>query len=428
MRNIGSLSTRLRGNRVLKVMATLVLRGLGSGLAVLVTVLVTRYLDTASAASFLLVFNMSTIAAVCFRWGLDDVIVRRVAASTVPERISTSRRLMRFAHKRVATWAAASSIATVIIYFLPSDWNPLDRSAILFAIAISALVALASCAGRIYQGANKTNYAAVVLNVAIPGALVLGLLVLTTANVSLDAFILQILYVSIAAASYLLFVWGNPLARPHIKRAPQPHLSTLRSADEKAANRLGGVVLAHSGLNWWALILIPVAYNDELFTKYMVSYKVAVLMTLVMLAVNFTFASRLASLYAQHDLVGLKKLANFMVMVVAVTSAAMACLIFGLREYVYAFAGVGAMDVVLALLIAAQGLFAVASVYVLILSMCHEETFLLTVQGILTSVGIVAFTAMSFHAPLEIATLVFVVAYAILAAVLGYRVRKLLTQ
>ena len=120
--------------------------------------LVTRYLSITAAAEFLLIFNVTTVAAVCFRWGLDDLIVRRVATCAPPEAPSVISYLMRLAHRRVAIWAVLSALATVAFGFTRlTDITSINVPELATAVVISGLIALTACAGRVQRKDGRTH-------------------------------------------------------------------------------------------------------------------------------------------------------------------------------------------------------------------------------------------------------------------------------
>lgn len=404
---------------------TLVLRGLGSGVAVLLTLLVVRYLDAAAAASFLLVFNVTTVAAVCFRWGLDDVIVRRVAAELRSEspRRSVSY-LMKLSHRRVAIWTVIAGVCAAVIWATKALPAAEASGEELFnAVAISALIALTSCAGRVHQGQRHTNLAAFILNVLVPGLLLLGLLTLVALKVPISSARLQLIYAGVALLAYVGTVWATPLTRPHRARSSEERDSESARAklDRRAANKLGGVVLSQQALNWAALLVVPIAYGDELFTSFMVTYKLSLLISLIMLAINFTFASRLAGLFAEGEFAELQRVTKLMVVSVAASSALAAAGVFFARDYVSSFADVNSSDAMLGLLVGAQALFAISAVYALTLTMCHDEAFLFKAQGTVVGAGVALFCALSLTTSLDVACSAFPITYLVLSLILGRR-------
>ncbi len=405
----------------MKVVNILVLRGSGSGLAVLLTLLVARYLEATAAAAFLLLFNVTTVAALCFRWGLDDLIVRRMAAEASAKAAGVSSYLMRLAHRRVALWMFFAAAATVACGLARLQIvNDIGVPELLTAVAISGLIALTASAGRVHQGRGRTNFAALIINILVLGLLVLGLLMLVGIGIALSSWRLQLVYFGISALVYLGIVWGVSLTRPvQFRKTDECAAESARAkVDRKAANRLGGVLLSQQALNWSALLIVPVAYGDRLFTSFMVTYKVALLITLGTSAVIFSFASRLAALFAAAEFDELRRLAKLMMITVAAASGLAAGLVFLGRNFVYTFADVTGLYGVLALLVGSQVFFALSSVYAVILSMCHGEAFLLKAQTSIVGAGVVFFTVLSFTAPLEVSCAAFAVTYLVQLLVL----------
>lgn len=408
--------------RLAAVANAFVLRGLGSGLTVLFTLLVARYLSTQAAADFLLLLNLSVIGAVAFRWGWDDVTVRRVAS--VPANGSVrdeGARLLGLAHRRVFLWTASA----VVMVSLVLTWRPFDGlptwSGGLLTVTVSAFVALTACVGRVIQGSGRTNLAAVVLNIAVPAGAVTGLLGLKAAGMTPSSTELMALYAFVAAAIYAVMVWGPGQIRPQWPEVPD-------RVDRAAANRLGGVVVAQQALTWGATLIVPAAYGDASYEGFAVVSKLAVLVSLAMLAVNFTFAARIAAANGQGDLEGLRRLNESSYAVVAVTSMFAAAVVWFARPWLLAYAGIQVhLDGVLAVLLLGQLLFALSAVSALVLTMCGDESFLLKAQGTAGVVGLCVFGASSIVAPLWVPCAAMAATYGVLAAVLAVRARRFTT-
>src|SRR3546814_4821050 len=237
---------------------------------------------------------MTTIAAVCFRWGMDDVIIRGIAAADPSQLRATAGHLMTMAHRRVGRWtAAALAGALVAATFGPHIGPELTLLDLVVVAVVSGLIALSACAGRVLQGTARINLATVVLNIAIPGLTVIGTVILLLTGVRTSAGSVVGFYAAAAIVVYISAVLLYPLGRP--VRPSQLHVGRDAAADRAAANRLGAVVLSQQLLNWGALLIAPLAYAPSTYTAFTVNFKLASLVSLAMLAVNFTFASRLRS-------------------------------------------------------------------------------------------------------------------------------------
>jgi O-antigen/teichoic acid export membrane protein len=371
------------------------------------TVLVARFVQP-GAGEFLLLFNITVITAVCFRWGLDELIVRRIATVRAGGREPATSHLLALAHRRVIAWyvlCAGGGVAALPL--LRSRDVSVTLAQLQISLIIGALVALTSCAGRVVQGAGRTNTAAFLLNVLYPAALVVGLTTLALVHESVQVWALLVVYLVVAAVAYAVVVGV-------VMRGRIPRVEPGRSGDDRrAATRLGGVVLAQQALGWVVLLVVPVIYGAETYVGFSVTYKVANLVNLVMLAVNFTFAARVASLFHAGDVGELRRLTRLMLTVVAVSSLGAGAAVLVCRDLVYQLAGVNAdMDAVLLILVVAQVFFALAAVCALVLNMCGVEKRLLQVQGAVGAVGVVAYLALAKLAPLEVSTSVLAITYA----------------
>lgn len=416
-------------SRALSVVNTLVLRGFGSGMSVLFTVLVARYLDTAAAARFFMLFNASVIAALCFRWGLDEVIVRRVASAQAKDLEGLSRYLLGLSHRRVLSWTLAAFALTgaVAVAGFDSPLAGIGFVEVACMLLASSLVALVAAAARISQGRGRTNAATFLLNIIVPLLSLLGLGVLVSSGHALDAAALAIIYLIAAAISYALSVvqrYGSPFSLIHGERTGIQ--SAEGQADRRASVKLGGVVVAQQALGWAAVIIVPLAYGEATYTGFVVVQKLATLISLAMLAVNFTFSSRFASLHASGNRNELLALVKVSVAGIIGASIVVALAVFGLREQIFAFSKIGEnMQGPLVIMLIGQLMFSLASLYAVVLSMCQQEGFLLKAQVMAGLLGIPLFYLLSKVTTLEVACGAFVVSYGTLATVLGVKVYRI---
>ncbi|MDP9975035.1 O-antigen/teichoic acid export membrane protein [Variovorax paradoxus] len=415
--------------RLAAVLNTLILRGAGSGVAVLFTVLVSRFADTADAARFFLLFNISVIAAVCYRWGLDEVIIRRVASASASEISALKIQLVGLSHRRVLVWMGGTMIIALIFSQtkISSLLPGFAVTEIFSLIVASALVALSACAARVRQGEGHTNLATFLLNIAIPLSLLLGLLLLKAGGWHLNADSLFFLYASGALFVYLITVfatYGNPISNVFYRTKGK--CSVAINSDSRAANKLGGVVFAQQALLWVALVVVPLAYGAQLYKGFVVAQKIATLISLVMLAVNFTLSSRFAILHAEGDWYRLRKIIKISLVAIAGASILASVMVVAFREQIFEFARVEArMDGTLLVLLLSQIFFSSASLFSVVLSMCRDDDFLLLSQGMVSFFGVLLFVCLSFFCEIEVACLAFVLSYFSLSLVLGMRVRHI---
>ena len=414
--------------RLAAVLNTLVLRGAGAGVAVLFTVLVSRYLETRDAARFFLLFNISVIAAVCYRWGLDEVIIRRVASASASD-VSTLRiRLIVLSHRRVLTWTGFSLILSLGL-LQPKISLMLYGFTFTEALGLtlaSALIALSACAARAYQGEGRTNLATFLLNIVVPLFSLFGLLLLMAGGWRANAERLFLLYTVIAFFVYLSVIANYRTPLTGLAQCASNPDAADRRADFRAANKLGGVVLAQQILGWTALLVVPTVYGAEVYKGFMVTQKISTLISLVMLAINFTLSSRFAALHAKKKFNELRKIVKISFFAILGASILASIAIMLLRGHVFAFARIEKnMDATLVVLLFSQVLFSVASLFSVVLSMCRDENFLLISQGAINLIGVIVFFCLSYFFAIEIACASFVLGYLVLSLILGVRVRNI---
>lgn len=414
--------------RVAAVSNTLVLRGAGAGVAVLFAVLVSRYLETRDAARFFLLFNISVIAAVCYRWGLDEVIIRRVASASAYDVSKLRMHLIVLSHRRVLAWTGLSLVLSLgllhpKISLLLYGFTFTEAVGLTFA---SALIALSACAARAYQGEGRTNLATFLLNIVVPLFSLFGLLLLMAGGWRANAERLFLLYTVIAFFVYLSVIAAYRSSLTGLARRANNPDTADQKADSRAANKLGGVVLAQQILGWTALLVVPTVYGAELYKGFMVAQKISTLISLVMLAINFTFSSRFAALHAGRKFNELRRIvkASFFAILGASILASIAIML--IRGQIFAFARIEEnMDATLVVLLFSQVLFSVASLFSVVLSMCRDENFLLISQGAINLIGVIAFFCLSYFFAIEIACASFVLGYLALSLILGVRVRNI---
>ena len=410
--------------RLFAVLSTLILRGLGSGISVIFTILVSRYLETSSAAHFFFLFNISTIAAVCFRWGLDEVIVRRVAAAPENEIDDIANGVIGLAHRRILIWGILAILAMAV------SVNSLDQELLhgigLFegyvVIFSAVMIALVACAARIKQGLGYTNFATFLLNIAVPLFSLITMLGFLFSSITIDSNKLILIYAVISGICYLFVVfrhYGNPVK---ILIRVRKHVLNNTRKDVYAANKLGVVVLAQQALIWTALLIIPLMYGSEQYKGFVVAQKLSMLISLLMLAVNFTFSSRFASLHAAGELVELRRIVSYSAGAILVASIGVFFIVFIAKDFILQYAKIDTeMTNVLMILLGSQILFSLAALFSVVLSMCRDDNYLLFSQSVTNTLGVIAFIAVSHSFSIESACMVFFVSYFALSLLLGVR-------
>lgn len=411
--------------RVLAVLNTLALRGLGSAVAVFFTILIARYFDTSSAAQFFLLLNICTISAVCFRWGLDEVIIRQVAQVHAEVISETSCQLVAISHRRVGAWFACSLVALFVLseFTLVLHSAAISRLECIVALGGAAFVALTACIARTLQGAGRTNIATFVLNIAVPGLSLMGLLVLVKVKngSSVD---LIVLYFSVAVAVYLACLFRlRRLAKGVVLEIFEFSSGT---SFRSAANKLGFVVLAQQVLGWVALLLVPYIYGAEAYKGFVVIQKISTLISLIMLAVNFTYSRKFASLYAAGNLEALRANIKYSLAAILLSGLMITITLVSMRSWIFIYTQVHEdLTALLLVLLSGQLLFSVAALFSVVLSMAHDDSYLLGAQTVINGLGSILFIIFSANLPLVQLSVLMTLTYLVLSLALGKRVWRI---
>lgn len=402
-------------------MSVLFLRGGGSATGVLLTLLVSRSLPSQAAANFFLLFNLTMIAAVCFRWGLDEVIIRRVAPLGPEDSTVIARQLMAVAHGRVAVWVMFTLLCVLVVGSTSAGLTALAVTDLLITIGASGLVALMAAAARVQQAVGRTNFATLLLNILAPGLTLVFFLLLLGLGYTPNDRTLILLYAGVAAVAYVAVVsvqYGNPIAL-----LVRGFAIPFNSEDCSAANKLGVVVLAQQALGWSALLFVPLAYGGEIYKSFVVVQKISTLISLVMLAINFTFSSRFAVLFAETRLVELRHIIRMALLGILSASIVASIFLFFFRHWILDFARIeGSVGELMIVLLLSQVAFSVAALFTVVLSMAKEEKFLLLAHSMVNGLGVIVFLLLCGMVRVEFASITFVLAYSALIILLGRRV------
>jgi len=410
---------------LIAVFKSLVLRGLGSGVAVVFALLVSRNLATAEAASFFVLFNTGVIAAVCFRWGMDEVVIRRIAAADVGDREAIAVSLIIHAHRRVFAWVCAA-LTLGLLLCIPRVASHAGLNFLDFGVMVAAsgLIACAACSARVLQGEGKVDSAIFYLNICAPALCLVALLLLGFTSAGISARQLILCYLLAGIVTYVLAV---PLR--HVRGLFKAFSSKTKlgrdRADAVAANRLGAVVLAQQALGWSAVAIVPSFYGDTSYAAFVVSQKLATIISLLMLAINFTFSSKFALLHAQGRGEELWTLVRVSIGAILVASLSILVAAWLFMSQILDYARVPEVyGRVVMIMMVGQVAFSIAAVFALVLSMSRMESFLLRAQLVIGIASIAVLMVVCSAARLEVAALVFPASYFVLAFVLGAKVRS----
>jgi O-antigen/teichoic acid export membrane protein len=416
----------------LKITNVLVFRGLGSGASILFAVLVARHLNPNDAGLIFLLTNIVIMLSVCIRWGLDQVIIRRVAVAAGETQRVICGDMLRLGHGRVIRFGLGVLASVPIIYLLdnylkvyglsPANW--------LFIIVTSFALALVACFGRVLQGLGEINLSIFVMNILVPSTACIWIVgcIMIAGGVSAYSILLE--YSLTAVLAYLaLLIWAKKQFRGVIFRTVSPS-DALGKKDLRAADRLGTVVLAQQSLIWGSALLVPMLFDNGTYSVFIVSQKIAMVISFVMLAVNFTFSSRMALLFNRKEHIHLTRLLVTAGSVVGIAATSVAGIVLFFRTEIIAYTNVTHAEAgtLLAILVISQVFNSMSAFLSVVLSMAHQEEFLMKVQLSGNLIGFALFTMLALSFGITIASCAFVATYLGLALVLLCRVYQVVRQ
>ncbi len=275
-------------------------RGLGAALAFGVGVAVTRALGPAGAGIYFLAVTLATIASVLGRLGLDQLLVRRIAAARAAQSHGRLRGVGRAGPMLAATVSTAVSVALFALAPLLEErlFHMQGLATTVRAIAVGVLpLSLVTVYGECLRGFGRTGTSQLV-QIALPPAATLALL----------AIALPLLGRTPSAAAWA-FVGGSALAAlvaaATWRRAVAP-LSLAKpegSARElaRAAFPFLGVSLLSLALAWISMLALALRGDAAEVGLFAVAYRTATVTSLILVAVNAAAAPRFAEMAAHSD-------------------------------------------------------------------------------------------------------------------------------
>ncbi|MEM7562434.1 MAG: oligosaccharide flippase family protein, partial [Pseudomonadota bacterium] len=332
---------------------------------------VARTLGAAEAGLFFLGFTLVTMVAAVGRLGLDQSIVRFVAAKHATNAIAS----MHGVYRKSIIWVAVASGSLALIgwlcidaltdqFFQQPGFKPVLHS-IMLAIPLTALFTVQAHA---LQGLKRVAKSMLTLSVVAPLSLLAFMMV-----APVDSAVSLTHYFNVSCAIALLvglLFW--------FQSAPQNHGAKTFPSDllRKTCMPLWAVAILSQVTQWSSQIMLGTWSSAESVAFFATAQRTAMLTSFVLFAVNAIAAPKFAAMYAQGDLKGLRHLAinSVRLMMVAAIPALSIMLLF--PEWLMSFFGDDFRAASSALVILALGQFvniATGSVGYL-LSMTGHET------------------------------------------------------
>lgn len=282
----------------------MILKVLSAGLSFGYNIVLARLLGAQGTGVYYLALTVTTIASVLGRVGLDHTLLRFTAASAVQE---DWNRVADIYRKGIYLSTGASLAAMVVLYFSAQEIAArifsepeLDQPLRVMALSIPFL-SLLTLHGQLLKGLKKVGSALFIQGV---GVSLIGLPILVVLCGTLGVKGAALAYV---VATMLVFLLGAGLWRraiprvKHIRGTFDIHLLVRTSLP------LLWAAIMMFVLNWIDTIMLGIWVESSSVGIYGATLRVARLTSFFLLAVSSIASPKLAALYEQRDMQGLKQ-------------------------------------------------------------------------------------------------------------------------
>ena len=364
-------------------------------IAFLLTVIVARILGAEQAGLFLLGFSVLSALSLFFRLGLDNVILRCMGSEGVGSEAQYNLNVGLL-------WVAIAVIPFSGLVLLMADvlavsiFQKPEMAPVLvwmmLALPSMALFVLISMA---FQGLYRIVLATLFQNLGLSALFVcLFSCLWFFGGVNLTAELAMMAYSSCAVVicALSLFIWFR---QPGVNFRFEGGNSTELWAVSSSL----WVVSCMSILVQWSGVLVASIYvqNDEL-AFFSAAQRTAMLISFVLMVVNFVVAPRYARLWKERNVVAIERLAKLSVRCMLAVVLPLLLLVFGYSEFIMSLFGPGFEQGGLLLIVMALGQFVnvlSGSVGYLLMMSGHEKDFrrVTLFSGPLTVLLAVLFTA-----------------------------------
>ena len=277
---------------------------LAAGAAFIMNVVIARSLGASEAGLFLFGFTLITLFSALSRLGLDNTLVRYVAAEQSQNRASA----VLGVYRKAILWVSVVSVLVACILLLLNDslnqwlFNLKGFEKILWIMAFALpLVALYTLHAQALQGLKRIALAMLTLNVVVPLGVLTALLVLPITNAN------QVAWVYVGACGCALvfgrFCWRR--SAPHAEVKPAFESRLLLSS----CVPLWGVMFFSQMVQWSSQLMLGVWASTSEIALFASAQRTAMLTSFVLVAVNAIAAPRFAAMHRAGDSIGVRRTA-----------------------------------------------------------------------------------------------------------------------
>lgn len=389
---IQRFKARLRGDEhtremLLGSVVALLVKILAAFSAFLMNVVLARKLGASEAGLFYLGVAIVTVTAAFGRMGLDNTIVRFVAA----ERAAQNDGVVVSVYRHAVLWTSLLAVTCGLLIYLFADvlsdqvFGKDGFHPVLSILAVSIpLLALSILHSQALQGLKRIAQSMTILNVSIPILVLSGVLLLPT-NTARQAAILYVW--SSVLTLFLAYFWWRRSAPYAVTRSTFSPATLLASCLP-----LWSVVIFTQIIQWSSQLMLGVWGTPEEIAFFASAARTAMLTSFVLIAVNSIAAPKFAAMYRNGDMVALRRTALLSVRVMLFAALPILVLMLLVPEWLMGLFGPEFRGAAPALMILALGQFvnvATGSVGYLLSMTGHENNLRFNrMVGALLAVGL----------------------------------------
>jgi O-antigen/teichoic acid export membrane protein len=355
------------------------LRVLGAALTFGLTVALGRILGAEATGIYFLAFTIATAVATVGRAGLDNAVLRFVAAHASVDKWLLVRRGYR---EVLAVGAIGSGLIAAALY-LASDFlagSVFSDSALALPLRIMAIavvpLSLAMLVSKALLGLARVRDSTLVFQI-LPQGIALGGTLLLAQQWGVDGAAVAYVIAVGVAATYGGISWSRALAGrprgPGLQDAPSPIRELLKSGRPL----LIGDVL-YMAMQMSPTLMLGVWAGTADVSRYAVAWRTAMLVSFAPLAISTIVQPKFAELYARGDMQALAATTHRAVWLMVACSAPVLLIFVAMPERILSIFGSDCPDGAAILQILAVGQFiniALGSVGILLVMSGQEKQF-----------------------------------------------------
>jgi O-antigen/teichoic acid export membrane protein len=295
-----------------------VLKGLSAVLTFLFYVVIGRLLGPSGAGLYFLALTAITIAAVLGRIGLDNTVLRFVAANAG----AGNWNAVKGVYRKATVMAGIASTATAVSLVIVAPWlaarvflKP-ELTALLRWMALAvAPIALLNLQAQGLQGLKRIRDSSLVANVGIPVFSLVGTLALAPRWGTVGA---TWAYSLAAVLTMLIGIWRWRAATPHLRRM-EGRFDTAELL--RSSVPLFWVSSFQLVIAWSSTVALGLLGTSADVGVFSAANRTAMLTSFVLMAVNSIAAPKFAALHQEGDLVTLGRIARKSANLMALTAS-----------------------------------------------------------------------------------------------------------